>query len=142
MNVISASVCAQVGPYDHTVRKPIKGSVLAYWKAEEGLKAGHTMSQAFSQDEQVPKVVSKERCHPSRRVDISGGHPQESTDMLEANAEADEPCVAAEVRQTAPTCVAVLHSMSWPPCSLRICHTLLSHHFLNCLSCAAQHQIR
>ena len=39
----------QVGPFDHTVRKPSKGTVLAYWQAEEGLKAGDQMTQAPTQ---------------------------------------------------------------------------------------------
>ncbi len=93
-------VCAQVGPYDQTVRKPTKGSVMAYWKAEDGLKASDTMVEALSQGEQVSSTISRERRHPPRRVDVSGGHPEGSGSGLEAGIEADEPSVSPEVSTT------------------------------------------
>ncbi|DBB00331.1 TPA: Sperm-associated antigen 17 [Trebouxia sp. C0004] len=54
----------KVGPYDHTVRKPTKGSVLAYWHAEEGLKANDAMSEASFSSQQLPIMTSNERRHP------------------------------------------------------------------------------
>lgn len=82
----------QVGPYDHTVRKPAHGTVLAYWQAEEGLKAADCM-KAAPQEGGVAGAVSRGRQHPPRRVDISGSH----VGSLEAGAEADEPSVAPQV---------------------------------------------
>ena len=81
----------QVGPYDHTVQKPFKGSVLAYWQAEEGLKAGDNMKQS-SQDGELAPVMKAPR-HPPRQVDSSGSHLVK----LEAGTEAGEPSAAPEV---------------------------------------------
>lgn len=82
----------QLGPYDHTIQKPGKGTVLAYWQAEEGLKAADSMKGA-DQEGGVAGAVGHERHHPARRVDPTGSHPA----SLEAEAEADEPSLAPEV---------------------------------------------
>ena len=81
----------QVGPYDNTVQKPSKGAVLAYWQAEEGLRAADSMRQSSQGGEVAP--VMKPRRHPPRQVDSSGSHLVK----LEAGTEADEPSVAPEV---------------------------------------------
>lgn len=83
----------QVGPYDHTVQKPGKGTVLAYWQAEEGLKAADSMKEA-DQEGRVAGAVGHERHHPARRVDPTGSHAE----SLEVEAEADQPSVAPEVK--------------------------------------------
>lgn len=86
----------QVGPYDHTVRKPSQGTVLAYWQAEEGLKAADCMTEAPQEGEvaeSASSAMSRGRQHPPRRVDITGSH----VGGLEADGEADEPSVAPEV---------------------------------------------
>ncbi|KAL3155549.1 Sperm-associated antigen 17 [Trebouxia sp. C0009 RCD-2024] len=86
---------AKVGPYDHTVRKPSQGTVLAYWQAEEGLKAADCMTEAPQEGEvaeSASSAMSRGRQHPPRRVDITGSH----VGGLEADGEADEPSVAPE----------------------------------------------
>ena len=85
-------MCLQVGPYDHTVQKPGEGTVLAYWQAEEGLKAADSMNESYEEGE-VAGRVSHERHHPTRRVDVPGSH----AGSLEADPEADRPSVAPEV---------------------------------------------
>ena len=88
--MICTRIWSQAGPYDHTVQRPSKGTVLAYWQAEEGLKAADSMKESQEEGE-VARVVSHERHHPTRRVDITGSHAG-SLDV-----EADEPSVAPEV---------------------------------------------
>lgn len=86
----------QVGPYDHTVRKPSQGTVLAYWQAEEGLKAADCMKEAPHEAEVAENTLGAEsrgRLHPPRSVDITGSH----AGSMEADPEADEPSVAPEV---------------------------------------------
>ena len=80
-----------MGPYDHTVQKPSKGSVLAYWQAKEGLQAADSMKS--SQQNAEAAVMAKERRHPPRRVDVSGTHVA----SLAADAEADQPSTVPEV---------------------------------------------
>lgn len=75
------------------MQKPGKGSVLAYWQAEEGLKAADSMKVA-DQEGGVAGAVGHERHHPARRVDPTGSHPA----SLEAGDEADEPSVAPKVK--------------------------------------------
>ena len=87
----------QVGPYDHTVRKPTKGSVLAYWKTEEGLKAVDAMSDAGADSQQVPDLTDTERRHPPRRVDVSGVCPDESGESQDGTANSDEPSMVPQV---------------------------------------------
>ena len=82
----------QVGPYDHTVRKPTQGTVLAYWQAEEGLKAADCMTEA-PREGGVAGAVSHGRQHPPRDVDVTGSH----VGSLDADAEADEPSIAPQV---------------------------------------------
>ena len=94
---IAKECCTQVGPYDNTVRKPTKGSVLAYWHAEEGLKANDAMSEAASTDQQLPIMTSSQRRHPPRRVDVSGGHPKGFETSLGSSGQADESSVAPQV---------------------------------------------
>lgn len=91
-SLIHGENCLQVGPYDHTVQKPGKGTVLAYWQAEEGLKAADGMKES-NQEGGVAGAVGHERHHPARRVDPTGSH----AGGLEAEAEADEPSIAPEV---------------------------------------------
>ena len=94
---VAKDCCTQVGPYDHTVRKPTKGSVLAYWHAEEGLKANDAMSETASTDQQLPIMTSNERRQPPRRVDVSGGHPKGFEASLASSGKADESSVAPQV---------------------------------------------
>ena len=85
-------LCLQVGRYTHTVQRPSKGTVLAYWQVEEGLKAADSMKESHEEGA-VVGAVSHERHHPTRRADISGSH----AGSLEADAEADKPSVGPEV---------------------------------------------
>lgn len=72
--------------------------MLAYWQAEEGLKAADSMKVADQEGgvAGVAGVVSHERHHPARRVDLTGSHA--ASLEAEAEAEADEPSVAPEVK--------------------------------------------
>ncbi|KAL0038853.1 hypothetical protein WJX79_010718 [Trebouxia sp. C0005] len=89
----------KVGPYDHTVRKPTKGSVLAYWHAEEGLKASDAMSETASTGHQLPIMATSDRRHPPRRVDVSGGHPKGFEASLPSSGQADESSAAPQAFQ-------------------------------------------
>ncbi|DBA96914.1 hypothetical protein WJX82_005465 [Trebouxia sp. C0006] len=89
----------KAGPYDHTVRKPTKGSVLAYWHAEEGLKAKDAMAETGSTDQQLPIMTGSQRRHPPRRVDVSGGHPKGFEASLGSSGQADESSVAPQAVQ-------------------------------------------
>ena len=88
----------QVSKYDHTLQKPAKGTVLAYWQVEEGLKAADSMKESPQEGELAGELIH-ERQHPRRRVDPTGSH-------AEADAEADEPSVAPEVSVVLFGCVA------------------------------------
>lgn len=79
------------------MRKPTKGSVLAYWHAEEGLKANDAMSEAASTDQQLPTMTTSQRRHPPRRVDVSGGHPKGFEASLASSGHADESSVVPQV---------------------------------------------
>lgn len=92
--MICVEICMQVGLYDHAVQRPSKGTVLAYWQAEEGLKAADSMKESYEEGE-VAGVVSHERHHPTRRVDTTGSHA--GSLEADAEAEADKPSVAPEV---------------------------------------------
>ena len=130
---IHSGSCVQVGPYDHTVQKPGKGTVLAYWQAEEGLKAADSMKEA-DQEGGVAGAVGHERHHPARRVDPTGSHPA----SLEA--EADEPSVAPEVKLC-----SCLQSASGMPCTA--CRTttgVMKHYAFSwqaCILIRQMHQV-
>ena len=83
-----SKIWSQAGPYDHTEQRPSKGTVLAYWQAEEGLKAADSIRESHEEGE-AAGALSHERHHPSRRVDITGSHA--------GSLEADEPSAAPEV---------------------------------------------
>jgi len=106
-----------VGPYDHTVHKPTKGSVLAYWHAEEGLKANDAMAETGSTDQQLPIITSSQRRHP-RRVDVSGGHPKGLEASLGSSGQADESSVAPQVsavKCNAEQCATTENGYDIPP---------------------------
>jgi len=97
------------------VRKPTKGSVLAYWHAEEGLKANDAMSETGSTDQQLPIMTSSQRRHPPRRVDVSGGHPK---GFEASSGQADESSVAPQVsavKCNAERCATTENGSAIPP---------------------------
>ncbi len=115
---VAKDCCTQAGPYDHTVRKPTKGSVLAYWHAEEGLKANNAMSETASTAQRLPIMTSSQRQHPPRRVDVSGGHPIGFEASLKRNGQADESSVAPQVsavKCNAEQCATTENGSSIPP---------------------------
>lgn len=100
------------------MRKPTKGSVLAYWHAEEGLKANDAMSESASTDQQLPIMTSSQRRHPPRRVDVSGARPKGFKESLASSGEADESSVAPQVtalKCTAEQCAITENGSTIPP---------------------------
>lgn len=143
VSCVGKDLCTQVGPYDHTVRKPTKGSVLAYWHAEEGLKANDAMSETVSTDQQLPVMTSSQRRHPPRRVDVSGGHPKGFEASLASSGQADESSVAPQVstvKCTAEQCAITeigLYLLSTLPYHLESGSRAVRCPVLSCVKCMA-----
>ncbi len=100
------------------MRKPTKGSVLAYWHAEEGLKAKDAMAETGSTDQQLPIMTGSQRRHPPRRVDVSGGHPKGFEASLGSSGQADESSVAPQasaVKCNAERCASTENGYATPP---------------------------